>query len=150
MSKPVANSPTMTRKFKLQDRLSPEIGFNKHIRIRKAYKPTSAGSLNFKNMQMFTSYSPKERVADAFLKSIDGMCHSTKQIINTAKNNIISLKIKIREQQELFENDFKNQDNDIILQCREFINDRKFTLKSKQDFNFTKRLERQVTKKMLG
>ncbi|OMJ73900.1 hypothetical protein SteCoe_27318 [Stentor coeruleus] len=150
MSIPVANSPIMTRKFKLKDRLSPEIGFNKHIRIRKTYKPISVGNINYKSMQMLASYSPKVKVADAFLKSIDGMCHSTKQIINTAKNNIVSLKLKIRQQQELFENDFKTQDNDIILQCREFVNDRKFTLKSKQDFNFTKRLERQVTKKMLG
>jgi hypothetical protein len=46
--------------------------------------------------------------------------------------------------------DFHERRTDLLSQCQEFVNDRKFRLKSKQEMLFTKKLQRTVTKKMLG
>ena len=63
---------------------------------------------------------------------------------------MISLKLKIKNEDFLPETKFKTENDALISQCVDFINDRKFSLKSQHDMFFTKRLQKSVTKKLIG
>ena len=122
---------------------------NKHFRTRKTFKPVKAGKAHFSSMRLCTSLSPSIRMADMYLGEIDYLCENTRKHIENARSTVNHLSLKLGKV-KLEHDDFQERRDDLISQCQEFVYERKFTLKTQQEFLVTKKLQRSVTKKMLG
>ena len=136
-------------KINESEKIDPLLQFDKHIRTKMPYKSIRLASSS-KNFKIYSSFSPRVRLADEYIENINSLCKNTRQNIFTEKNRVISLKLKIKNEDFLPETKFKTENDALISQCVDFINDRKFSLKSQHDMFFTKRLQKSVTKKLIG
>jgi hypothetical protein len=100
-------------------------------------------------MRICSSLSPQAKLAEKFLVDFDFLCENTRKNVGFTKHNVVSLSIKINKRDTPFD-DFEERKIDLISQCQDFLYDRKFTLKSQQELLGTKKMQRTVTKRMLG
>lgn len=106
----------------------------------------SKGKVGIRNC---VSQSPKAQIAKEFLDGIDCWCEEAQKKVSFVRKNIVSLTLKIGKIQPT-PDEFKERRDDLIFQCQEFVNDRKFALKTQQELLGTKKLNKIVTRKMLG
>lgn len=130
-------------------RLDPIQDNNKHIRLRKTFKADKGGKAHFTSMRLCNSLSPSAQIADFYLGEIDNLCENTRKNIECVRSSVNGLSLKLGKV-KICPDDFQERRDDLISQCQEFVYERKFTLKTQQEFLVTKKLQRSVTKKMLG
>ena len=143
-------SEKIIRRQSTRPALDPLLQFEKHMRQKKIFEKTSSSRINKKTTQLFSSYSPRPNAADKFLENLNSLCESTRRTVFTAKSGVISLKMRVVKPAFKDDNKFETEDNAILSQCKEFINDRRYSLKTQKELVFTKRLQRSVTKKLVG
>jgi Mg2+ and Co2+ transporter CorA len=148
MFKTSLNSPSSTKSSPKVHRKDPISDLGKHIRSRKVFKAETQ-SKQIHSLRLCASYSPQAFLAENYLKSLNSLCEDTKQKVGFTRKNVVSLTMKLGKMQPVFD-EFQERREDLLGQCQEFVNDRKFKLRTQQEMLFTKKLQRTVTKKMLG
>ena len=136
--------------YKIPDKLDPLFKLEKHIRTQKLFKRPSNDKIKSLRPSILSSFSPKVKHSDILLENINSLCDSTRRNIFTARNGVVSLKLRMNENSKFNDNQFETADNAIINQCKEFVYERKHTLRSQQELLSIIKLERSVTKKLIG
>ena len=149
MSKTSLNSPSSSKASPHAIKKDPILDLGKHIRSRKIFKAETQAKQSIQSLRLCSSLSPQAFIAETYLKGINTLCDSTKEKVGFTRKNVVSITMKLGKLQPITD-DFQQRRADLLGQCQEFVNERKFRLKSKQEMLFTKKLQRTVTKKMLG
>jgi hypothetical protein len=150
MSKYLVSPNRSKTKFYYREKLSPIEIDGKHFRTQKLSVKTSRTTKSIKTLKILSSHSPKRETVEAFLQNFDSLCDKTRKNIFATKNGVLLLEVKIQNEKMNPDNTFKTQNEILMSQCRDFVYERKFSLKSKEELAFTKNLQRSVTKKLLG
>lgn len=143
-------SEKIIRRQSQKQALDPLLQFERHVRQKKIFEKSSSSRISKKHTELISSYSPRVNIADKFLENLNTLCESTRKTIFKAKSGMVSLKLRVAKPKFKEDNKFETEDNAIISQCKEFIYDRKYSLKTQKELVFTKRLQKSVTKKLVG
>ena len=149
MSKLDFISPRFKRTPKGLVKLDPLSDFGMHLRSRKMFGKPSASKFKQNKLRLCSSLSPKLQLAEKFLDGFDSLCETARKNITMERNSMVSLRLTLNKQ-PVVADDFEERKMDLLSECKKFVNGRKYTLKSKQDFLLTKKLQKSMTNKMIG
>lgn len=141
-------------KLALSPKLNPKktldkLKVQKYIKGKQTVNPNIQQSKFNAGLRKCISQSPKAQVAKDFLDGIDYWCDEAQKKVSFVRQNIVSLTLKIGKIQPMLD-DFQERREDLITQCQEFVHGRKFALMTQQELLDTKKLNKIVTRKMLG